>query len=65
MDLFDLYAKISMDTSEYKRGVEEAKGLGEDLGKSTENTTGGINAQSVALGNVISRVVEWGAKALV
>lgn len=65
MDLFDLYAKISMDTSEYKRGVEEAKGLGEDLGKSTENTTGGINAQSVALGNVIARVVEWGAKALV
>ncbi len=33
MDLFDLFAKISIDTSEYDRGLDDASKKFQEIGK--------------------------------
>lgn len=50
MDVFDLYAKISLDTSEYEQGLERASG----------NSSSFINA----LGAGVAKVGKWAAAAL-
>lgn len=48
MDLFDLYAKISLDDKEFNKGVDEASKKGEGLGKVLKGVVGVIGAVSTA-----------------
>lgn len=52
MNLFDLYAKISLDTSDYEKGVNKASDTGKSLAsklKSGLSTAGSIAAKGIGL----------------
>ena len=48
MDLFDLFAKISIDTSEYDRGLDDASKKFQEIGK-TISDAGGVLTKGVTL----------------
>lgn len=58
MNLFDLYAKISIDTGEYEAGINSAVSKG-------NKATQAIKASTIAMGNLMAKGIEAGAKALV
>ena len=57
MDAFDLFAKISLDTSEYEKQLGEAKSKGESLA----NEFGGKYTSGIEKG--VSTLAKWGAAA--
>lgn len=58
MDVFDLYAKISLDTSGYEKNLSGAKSMFVSAGKS-------ISASTVAMGNLIAHGLERAASAVI
>lgn len=66
MDLFNLVAKITLDKSEYEKGVEEAesegKGLGEKLkgafGTAAKGVATGVGAAGAAVGVLAKKAVD-------
>ena len=65
MNVFELFAKITLDTKEYKKGLQEAAGKMSDLGgklKSgakaiTKATLAGVGAASAAVGKLTQQAV--------
>ncbi len=51
MDLFTLVARLSLDSSDYEKGISKARGSFSEFGNS-------IGAKAVAIGNLVSRGVE-------
>lgn len=70
MDVFDLYAKIGLDTKDYEKKVKEVKGSSGGLAKAFEkigDITGKINLKSLAsglssVGNGIKNIVSSAGK---
>lgn len=58
MDVFDLYAKISLDTSGYEKNLSGAKSMFVSAGKS-------ISASTVAMGTMIAHGLERAASAVI
>lgn len=58
MDLFTLVARLGMDSSEYERGISQARGSFESLG-------GFITAKAVAFGSMAAHAIERAAGAAV
>lgn len=58
LNVFELYAKISLDTSEYERGLESSKGA---MGKASTFMT----AKAVAIGNAMYDLAKKAGSALV
>ena len=55
MDVFDLYAKIELDTKGYERGINDAA---KSTGKTSTLMQTALNAVSVAAGNMLTRLAE-------
>lgn len=58
MKLFDLYAGLSLDASEFSSGIEKARSVGESF---QDNVTA-ISAKAVALGNALYEVGKQAAQ---
>lgn len=64
MNLFDLYAKITLDTSEYEDGLEDAKGKSSTFGEvlkanlTSSAIIGGLKAVGSAAVNLGKQIVE-------
>jgi hypothetical protein len=64
MNLFDLYAKITLDTSEYEDGLEDAKGKSSTFGEvlkanlTSSAVIGGLKAVGSAAVNLGKQIVE-------
>lgn len=48
MDLFDLFAKITLDTSEYDAGLDKASSKAHSFKDSMQTLSGGISATAQA-----------------
>lgn len=50
MDVFDLYAKVNLDTAEYEKGVKQAKGAMQELEKSSKFSLSSFTDAAKAIG---------------
>ena len=46
MNIFNLTASLTLDKSQYEKGIEDAKGKGEEFSKKTEKNIGIISANA-------------------
>lgn len=66
MDVFDLAAKISLDTSDYEKGIDKSKGLASKFGEGVGAMKGSLSSfKDVFKGTLAADIVEKGFSAVV